>query len=866
MTRKLKTISLLCCIILLLGMNIQTPIGYAEDADIEENDNNIDMEENDNENDEDESDAFDSAPGSLPTETEISDIDKMELMASNNYLELYFNEENAEFAVKEKDNGYIWYSNPMDRANDPGASPEGKSYLSTQIAVKFFDSKGKSAQFDSYKDSVNEEQYTFEKVENGFKVVYTIGKEAKGVEQIPEKISKERFHTLILDKLSEDDRKDIEKRFKFIEEEDLYERRDGAFSKLTLERTMEYLDEVGYTEEDLAFDNEEHGAESEEEGAYPSFTIPLLVEIEDDQLVVTIDGEEIEYRELYPINELKVLPFFGAAGVEDEGYMLVPDGSGALIDLNNGKGSYDSFSAKIYGVDEADPVRSTSRRTISETIRMPVFGLKKGDHAFLGIVEEGDAMGNINAEVSDRVNSYNAVSSSFIIKQVEEITLQGGEQSNTTYAVQKGDFKDTIKIRYSFMDNEAANYTGMASYYQDYLQDKYNLEQLDSQGDIPFYLELSGAIWKRKSILGIPYRSLQPLTTFEQGEEIVSELLDSNINNIKLRFTGWFNNGISHKIPTKVKVDRALGGKGDLEQFNSFLLDNNVELYPDVAFAEVYQNTIGFSPTKHASRHIRREVAERKPINPATYRQNNARKPYYILSPNHLSRSVDGFLSDYEKLNIDNISLRDLGDKIYSDYRESKVINREHSKKITEDQLGKVNDKIANVMGNGGNAFMFPYIEDIINAPTTSSQFNITDKTIPFYQMVIHGYFDYAGEPINLSPDQNTKFHILKSLETGSNIHFSWFYEDGSMIKDTEYNELISAHYNLWIDEAREMYDEVNSVLKEVKGEKITSHNELSQGVFETTYGDNLSVIVNYNNQSVNVDGITIEAESYKIR
>src|SRR5699024_1981906 len=126
-----------------------------------------------------------------------------------------------------------------------------------------------------------------------FKVIYTIGKEAKGVEQIPEKISKERFHTLILDKLSEEDRKDIEKRFKFIEEEDLYERRDGAFSKLTLERTMEYLDEVGYTEEDLAFDNEEHGSEHEEEGAYPSFTIPLLVEIDDDQLVVTIDGEEV---------------------------------------------------------------------------------------------------------------------------------------------------------------------------------------------------------------------------------------------------------------------------------------------------------------------------------------------------------------------------------------------------------------------------------------------------------------------------------------------------------------------------------------------------------------------------------------------
>src|SRR5690625_367228 len=90
MTRKLKKVSLLCCLILLLGVNLKPPIGYAENANIEENDNNADIEEND------ESDAFDDPPTSLPTETEISDISNMELMASNHYLELYFNEENEE--------------------------------------------------------------------------------------------------------------------------------------------------------------------------------------------------------------------------------------------------------------------------------------------------------------------------------------------------------------------------------------------------------------------------------------------------------------------------------------------------------------------------------------------------------------------------------------------------------------------------------------------------------------------------------------------------------------------------------------------------------------------------------------------------
>ena len=175
--------------------------------------------------------------------------------------------------------------------------------------------------------------------------------------------------------------------------------------------------------------------------------------------------------------------------------------------------------------------------------------MKHGDRAFLSIIEEGDGIASIEADVAGRINSYNSIYSSFIIKESGEITLAGGERSNTVYLFQKGEFHEDMSIRYVFLENENANYAGMASYYQDYLAEKHQLEQLESKGDIPFYLELNGAIWKRKTFLGIPYKSLEPLTTFDEAETIVQELLDSNISNVKLRYTGWFNDGVNHKIP-----------------------------------------------------------------------------------------------------------------------------------------------------------------------------------------------------------------------------------------------------------------------------------------------------------------------------
>ena len=57
----------------------------------------------------------------------------MELMADNEYLELYLNRNTAEIAVRVKSTNDVWYSNPVDRASeekDPRRLREGRAELS----------------------------------------------------------------------------------------------------------------------------------------------------------------------------------------------------------------------------------------------------------------------------------------------------------------------------------------------------------------------------------------------------------------------------------------------------------------------------------------------------------------------------------------------------------------------------------------------------------------------------------------------------------------------------------------------------------------------------------------------------------------
>ena len=58
---------------------------------------------------------------------------------------------------------------------------------------------------------------------------------------------------------------------------------------------------------------------------------------------------------------------------------------------------------------------------------------------------------------------------------------------------------------------------------------------------------------------------------------------------------------------------------------------------------------------------------------------------------------------------------------------------------------------------------------------------------------------DYAGECLNMSDDYNTTF--LKSIESGAGLHFKWIYEDNSILKETDYDDMYSVNYEYWLDD-----------------------------------------------------------------
>src|SRR5690606_11939363 len=139
----------------------------------------------------------------------------------------------------------------------------------------------------------------------------------------------------------------------------MMERLDLQVEKqLVLNKMVAAFLEAGYTEEDLAFDNAENGVGEGSGTEKPLFTVPIEYRLVEDELVVSVPFSEVTEGKEYIVRSIDVLPFFGAAGLEEVGYMFVPDGSGSLIYLNNGKVKEEQYVQYIYG----DDVNNNSRR------------------------------------------------------------------------------------------------------------------------------------------------------------------------------------------------------------------------------------------------------------------------------------------------------------------------------------------------------------------------------------------------------------------------------------------------------------------------------------------------------------------------
>ena len=615
-----------------------------------------------------------------------------------------------------------------------------------------------------------------------------------------------------------------------------------------------------YSFADLDADHAEVGFE-QEVAVFPLFKMALEYTIDENGLSVRLPANGIRFDETrYQLNYIEVLPFMGAATDPNEGYSFFPDGSGTLFDFQSieSSGVTQAVSGKVYGQDYA--YHEVSGK-YEEVVRYPVFGLvetatEKVDgvdtevsRGFVAIVEEGDSLMELTSYHAGASSEYHTVRMKIYPRPIDSYNLQDaisvGDNATVT-VVSSRKYTGSYQMRYMLLsdfENEEklgedyyeCSYVGMAKAYREYLEQIGTLTRLtdkDVESDIPLYIETFGSVLATKKFLSIPFEVTVPLTSFKDVTRIYEDLEKQKITNVNFVLTGYTDGGLkAEKMPYNLKWDKAVEDEMTFEDLLAYAKKKNVGIFPDFNFVFSNTNTLfdGLSLNKHAVKTIDNRYT--------TKREYSATKHTYVsyfelaISPSYFSHFYEKFMSKYLEAKPTGISLSTLGSYLNSDFDEDEPYNRSDSQNYTEEAFAYFDTKMdkGEVMTSGGNAYSWKYVDHLKDVATDSSRYILSSASVPFLGMVLHGYVEFAGEPINM--EGNVSYAFLKSLESGAALNFllSYSEENTSALKENEStSQYYSVRYKIWREDVIEMYKELNDLLKGVQTSTIDIHEFMS--------------------------------------
>lgn len=589
---------------------------------------------------------------------------------------------------------------------------------------------------------------------------------------------------------------------------------------------------------------------------FPSIksTIPVEYVLADDKFEASIITKDIVENKEFEITDIELLPTFGAGNWEEKGSLFVPDGSGALINFNNGS-IYNTYESLVYG--EELSVRKDSEKTDTQAVRMPVFATLKEKNALMGVVTEGDGAASVLATVGNDRCGYNFVSAGLTYKTLAYDTMlsNNANTEQTMYRTSKKYSLPEFTVRYYFLTGENSDYVKVAEKYREYLM---NEKGLSAKEDKPqFNVDIYGAVETKGNFLGITYRKTEALTRYEDVSKITAALNKTGIQDVSARLIGWGKDGtVNYSQLKKVTFSGTLGGKKDFKDMVADLKKSETELVFDA-------DLIGFrkSNRKAETKTLFKKTAYIYEYLRSVYSVDLRQPAVRLLSPARFGKNSEKYLKSCIKNGIENVSLSTLTNLAYSDFNVKNTVGRYEFGTKAEQVLKSFNEKGISISGESANIYAVPYLNRIYSAPTETSAYKLFDKEIPFYQIVLHGIVPMTVKPSQQAYD--SKINFLKAVETGNELLFNGMYEEADMVADTIEADIYSSTYKYWIDKATEYYKEYQPLLQKIYNSTITEHKELKTNVMLTSYSNGVKVIVNYSGDAVDIDGTTIEAYSF---
>lgn len=596
------------------------------------------------------------------------------------------------------------------------------------------------------------------------------------------------------------------------------------------------------------------------------FRVTVEITLENDnELVVNIPSSEIEEEKAddsYYINAITVFPFMGYTYMdEQDGYMLIPDGNGALIYLDDKEGRYSTgYSQMVYGSDAGLSSESTTETllwdrydivTDANQIIAPIFGMAHLDDelAYLAVIESGDTRAYIEALPNGAILNYNRIYAKFIYREVyvQPLNNSSGSAASTVNQAESIRTQTDATVRYFLLSGDDANYSGMANNYREYLLEN----DLVNEADISYNTRVDFLGTDRESFLF--GTTAVVATSVENIEDIYDQLQAQGISSLLTVYKGWQKGGLYSVPISKYKADSKIGGTSALTELIEESEKSNYQIY-------LYNDALEINATTNIF-----TFSAMKKINKRTYSIDTHQQVYdtfYYQMPSKSSSNLTSFVKSYTSKGVDNLAVAGISNTLFSYTSQGTVYSRQDSADTYEKLLNSISDDTDLILEEP-SAYLWKYADAFLDMPLGSSDFMYVDEEIPFLSMVLKGIIPMYSSYVNFEANKSEFF--LQMVESGVYPSFYLTYENSSALIYTNSSDLYSTEYTTYLDTIAEYDEELRALAKQTENSYIISHEITDEGVRKVTYDNGVVIYVNYTGNDIDIDGLTVEAMSYKV-
>ncbi len=590
------------------------------------------------------------------------------------------------------------------------------------------------------------------------------------------------------------------------------------------------------------------------------FIIPVVYSVKEDRFTAEILFNEIEEYGDTKICEIKLLPYFGAGRTGEEGFLFVPDGSGAIVDFQDTRSWASSYAKQIYG---RDPAKSDYAYSSSEEqIYMPVYGICKKENAFLAVIAQGDANASIEAVQAGNSSEYASIAPVFSYRLLDQMKLQDkyGTEKSITFESRRT-VQENPLVQFLFTSSVSADLAEMAGLYRTYLMEECDLQRIKPDQAKSLFLDVYGVSQKKESFLGFLVDRPATGTTVEELRAITERLEQEGAQDSVFSLYYFHKKGTGSGVVRDFSLDSSIGSEKEFRRFAQESAEKGHEFFFAVDNVRIRRSSWGWwSFNSAATNLLQTKLTEYEyKINIRTINKKNPL--WFYLRPGKLSATLKDMAYDsIREAGFQGLVLQQTGTVLYSDNKLEGYSDRGMTRDAYLAWFEKAQEKQMPLLADGANVYALPSAQYVTHLPVASANFDICTRAVPFYQMVFHGLKPLASTPLNEEADSRSQF--LHCLLTGTGLTYSLTGKSAVVFKDTMLDTLLSTYYLDWADEIGANLRDYTAVHDTLADRFIIGYT-VQGTVEEIVYEGGTAVAINTGAEPQVFDGREIPASGY---